>query len=308
MNKQKLTVAVASRSLSNNDDLIDRLKLKYEKVVINETGKTLEGDKLRDFLLSADKAIIGIENITDELLTQLPKLKVISKYGVGLNNIDLNALKKHKVMLGFKEGVNKQSVAELALLLFLISLRKIHLSLDKIKSGTWSQEKGKELYGKTVGIVGYGNIGKSLMKMLKPFDCQVLVYDNIQINDSNVRQVSFNELLSHSNIISIHLPLNNSTENMFNSNTLAKLKKDAILINTSRGGIVNEEDLYSFLKNNKNAFAALDVFRNEPAFKSNLLTLDNFYATSHLGSMTYEGVHAMGKNAIENLEKALKIK
>ena len=134
MKKNKLTVAVASRSLSNNDDLIDCLKSKYEQVIINETGKTLEGDKLRDFLLSADKAIIGIEKISDELLTQLPKLKVISKYGVGLNNIDLNALKKHKVMLGFKEGVNKQSVAELALLLFLISLRKIHLSLDKIKS------------------------------------------------------------------------------------------------------------------------------------------------------------------------------
>ena len=120
------TVAVASRSFSKNTTLIDALRAEYSNILLNETGKTLEGKDLITFLGSADKAIIGIEEISAELLEQLPKLKVISKYGVGINNLDTVALKSKGVKLGFTPGVNKQSVAELALTLTLLSLRKIH--------------------------------------------------------------------------------------------------------------------------------------------------------------------------------------
>ena len=120
------TVAVASRSFSKNVFLTEALQAQYSNIILNETGKTLEGNDLVDFLGSADKAIIGIEEISAELLEQLPKLKVISKYGVGINNLDTVALKSKGVKLGFTPGVNKQSVAELALTLTLLSLRKIH--------------------------------------------------------------------------------------------------------------------------------------------------------------------------------------
>ena len=119
------TVAVASRSFSKNDDLVKNLQSKYSSVIFNDFGKTLQGDELVDFLMPATKAIIGIEDLSESILKKLPKLKVISKYGVGLNNLDLELLRKRNIRLGFTPGVNKQSVAELALTLILIGLKKI---------------------------------------------------------------------------------------------------------------------------------------------------------------------------------------
>jgi len=171
------TVAVASRSFSKDTALIDALRAEYSNILLNETGKTLEGNDLVDFLGSADKAIIGIEEISAELLEQLPKLKVISKYGVGINNLDTVALKSKGVKLGFTPGVNKQSVAELALTLTLLSLRKIHQNHIEITEGIWSQEKGAELFGKTVGLLGFGNIGQKFASFLNPFNCKIIFFD-----------------------------------------------------------------------------------------------------------------------------------
>ena len=171
------TVAVASRSFAKNTALIDALKAQYSNILLNETGRTLEGRDLINFLGSADKAIIGIEDISAELLEHLPKLKVISKYGVGINNLDIDALKAKGVKLGFTPGVNKQSVAELALTLTLLSLRKIHRNHIEITEGIWSQEKGAELFGKTVALLGFGNIGQKFASFLQPFNCKIIFFD-----------------------------------------------------------------------------------------------------------------------------------
>ena len=171
------TVAVASRSFSKNQGLVSALKAKYSKVTFNQTGTTLQGKDLVNFLSSADKAIIGIEKISAEILDQLPRLKVISKYGVGTNNLDIDSLKSKGVNLGFTPGANKQSVAELALTLTLLSLRKIHRNHTEITEGIWSQEKGAELFGKTVGLLGFGNIGQKFASFLQPFNCKIIFFD-----------------------------------------------------------------------------------------------------------------------------------
>jgi len=318
----KDTVAVTSRSFSKNTFLVRKLRNLYSSIILNETGKTLEGEDLVNFLKPASKAIIGIEAMPNPILSELPKLKVISKYGVGLNNLDLELLKKYKIKLGFTPGVNKQSVAELALTLILIGLKKIQDNNIDILNGNWSQEKGSELFGKTIGLLGFGNIGQKLSSLLQPFNCNIIFFDervysdedinnismDLNLNPKSIRQLSLDLVLSESDILSIHLPLSKETINLIDAPKLAKLKSNVCIVNTARGGIVNETDLYNFLVENQTAFVGFDVYEEEPAFENPLLQLSNFFGTSHRSSLTTEGINAMGIAAINGLDDNINIK
>jgi phosphoglycerate dehydrogenase-like enzyme len=302
-------VAVTSRSFSTNQFLVKKLKESYPNVLLNLTGKTLKENELVKFLANADKAIVGIEIIDKDILDQLPKLKLISKYGVGLNNLDLDECKKRNIQIKFQPGSNKQSVAEFTLLLMLNSLRQVHNNKTEIIEGNWTQAKGQELKGKKIGIIGFGNIGSCLVSLLKPFGNKILFFDERKFSsaeidkfdDKNLKQASISEVLSTSDIVSIHIPLSSGTKNMINKNAFKQMRESIILINTSRGGIVDEVELYKFLKNNNLAFASFDVFEHEPAFKSPLLKLDNFFASSHRASLTEQGIESMGIAAINGL-------
>jgi len=310
------TVAVASRSFSNNNGLVKILKARYSNIILNATGATLEGQNLINFLSPANKAIIGIEIISAEVLQQLPKLKVISKYGVGINNLDIEALKSQDIKLGFTPGVNKQSVAELALTLTLLSLRKIHRNHAEITEGIWSQEKGSELFGKTVGLLGFGHIGQKFASFFAPFACKVIFFDekrfsnqelqslskDLGLKPEQIQQNQFEEVLRHADILSIHLPLAPETEDFISRAELSLLKSSISIINTARGGIVNEAALHDFLLNNPDAFAAFDVYAEEPVFDSPLFSLSNFFGTSHRASLTNEGIDSMGTAAIRGLD------
>jgi D-3-phosphoglycerate dehydrogenase len=311
-------VAITSRSFSANKYLVEELRARYANITLNNSGKTLVGSELLEFLDGQNKVIVGLENFDKNLIDQLPELKVISKFGVGLNNIDLESMKEHSISLGFQPGTNKQSVAELALMHIFIALRKVPSSKEDICNNIWSQNKGHELFGKTIGIIGFGNIGQRLAELLEPFKCKIVFYDGIEFSKeelvdkfpsrsedfiNNLQQSSLNEVLKEADIVSIHIPLLEETQNLISVDELACLKKDVRIINTSRGGIVDEKALEDFLNQNKNAFAAFDVFETEPAFNHPLLKLNNFYATSHLGSMTIEGVISMGIAAINGLDE-----
>ena len=315
------TVAVASRSFSKNDDLVKNLQSKYSSVIFNDFGKTLQGDELVDFLMPATKAIIGIEDLTEPILAKLTKLKVISKYGVGLNNLDLKLLKKRNIRLGFTSGVNKQSVAELALTLILIGLKKIQDNNIDIMNGHWSQEKGSELYGKNIGLLGFGNIGQKLASLLRPFDCKILFFDekkfsreeisdistNLNFEPNLINQMSLQQVLKESDILSIHLPLTASTENIISLDELNELRSNVCIVNTARGGIVNEKDLYIFLSKNPCSYAGFDVYKEEPAINNPLFKLRNFFGTSHRSSLTNEGILSMGMAAINGLDDNIDI-
>ena len=318
----KDTVAVTSRSFSKNTFLVSKLKNLYSSIILNETGKTLEGHELINFLKPASKAIIGIEAMPDSILSELPNLKVISKYGVGLNNLDLELLKNYKIKLGFTPGVNKQSVAELALTLILIGMKKIQNNNIDILNGNWSQEKGLELYGKTIGLLGFGNIGQKLTSLIQPFNCNIIFFDekdysakdinnismDLGLNPKSIHQLPLDLVLSKSDILSIHLPLSKETTNLIDAPKFAKLKSNVFIVNTARGGIVNEVDLYNFLVKNQAAFAGFDVYEEEPAFENPLLQLSNFFGTSHRSSLTTEGINAMGIAAINGLDDNINLK
>ena len=301
-------IAVTSRSFSKNEELVSCLRNKFKHVKLNAQGLSLKGKSLVEFLDGMDGAIIGIEPMTHQVLSKLPSLKLISKYGVGTNNLDMNAIKQNNIALSLSPGSNSQSVAEYALYLILISLRQNFNNLEEISRRVWSQKKGRDLYGKKIGIIGYGNIGKKLTSILKPFNVEIMVFDKVKIQlnktqQSYITQVPLNKLLKETDIISMHLPLLENTKDFLTNKDFALMKRDVVLVNTARGGIVNEGDLYQFLKNNSEAFGAFDVFKKEPIFNSKLFKLPNFFASSHRASLTNEGIFNMGMSAIDGLLK-----
>jgi D-3-phosphoglycerate dehydrogenase len=303
---EEIKVAVTSRSFSRNDILRKELLHQYKNVKFNDDGLRLQGDVLIDFLQGCHKAITALEVIDDDLLRRLPNLKVISKYGVGLDMIDMQAMKNHNVKLGWTGGVNRRSVSELVISFAIALLRHVPASHREVLSGTWRQHIGGHLSGRTVGIIGCGYVGKDLIKMLQPFDCPILVND-IQMYDDfykqyNIKVVEKEELLTNSDIVTLHVPLDDSTRNILSAEHLSLMKPDAILINIARGGLLDEDALKQMLMNGKLGGAALDVFSIEPPTDQELLELPNFLVTPHIGGSAYEAILAMGIAAIDGLD------
>jgi phosphoglycerate dehydrogenase-like enzyme len=300
-------VAVCSRSFSRNPALRAELQARYEHVTFNDSGKQFEGDALVDFLRGHDKAITALEKIDDKILEQLPELKAIGKYGVGLDMIDMAAMHRYGKRLGWTGGVNRRSVSELVISFAIALLRHVPAAQREVLSGTWRQHVGRYLTGRTVGIIGCGHIGKDLVSLLKVFSCPVLVNDIRDYPEfykaHDVIPVSLETLLTRSDIVTLHVPLDESTRGMLNADRLALLKVDAVLINAARGGLVDEQALKQMLRDNRLAAAAFDVFSVEPPQDRELLELPNFLVTPHIGGSAEEAVLAMGRAAIDGLDQ-----
>lgn len=299
-------IAVCSRSFSKNPVLRAELLERYSNVTFNDDGLKLNGDSLVEFLKGNDKAITALETIDESVLSQLPELKVISKYGVGLDMIDMDAMRRHGKFLGWTGGVNRRSVSELVISFAIALLRHVPAAHREVLSGTWRQHVGGYLSGRTVGIIGCGHIGKDLVPLLEAFGCGVLVNDIVEYPDfygqHNIESISIEELLSRSDIVTLHVPLDKSTSGMLNEQRLSLMKPTAILINAARGGLIDEVALKRMLKDKHLAGAALDVFVEEPPQDQELLELPNFLVTPHIGGSADEAILAMGRAAINGLD------
>ncbi len=300
-----MKVVVSAVAFSKNKELVQALLSHFPDAVINSEGKRYINDELVEYYKEADAIITGLEKIDDDLLSKLPKLKLIAKYGVGLDNIDLEACKKRNVAIGWTGGVNKHSVAEMALGFMLMLSRNLFLTANQLKAGTWNKSGGFSLASRTIGIIGIGHIGKELVQMLKPFNCRILVNDILDLNEyakeNIVELVTKDYLFQQSDIISVHTPLNDTTKDMINKETILQMKQSVFLINTARGGIINEEDLKWALDSNRIGGAALDVFNNEPLEDSGLMGYPNLIVTPHIAGNSYEAVIAMGMAAINHI-------
>jgi len=306
MDNDNICIAVTSRSFSKNRVLREELLSKYKNVTFNDLGIKFVESSLVEFLSGHEKAITALEKIDFHLLDQLPDLKVISKYGVGIDMIDKDAMQKHGVRLGWTGGVNRRSVSELVISFAISLLRYVPAAHREVLSGTWRQPIGGHLSGRTVGIIGCGFVGKDLVKLLQPFGCPILVNDIKDYVDFykkyNIKTVGKEELLAKSDIVTLHVPLEDSTKNMLSAKRLALMKPDAILINAARGGLLDENALKDMLINGKLRGAALDVFAMEPPDDCELLELPNFIVTPHIGGSSDEAILAMGKAAIAGLD------
>jgi len=300
-----MKVKVSTLAFSNNQYLVNALLAEFPDAIVNTARVRMKGDTLLDYFSDAEAAIVGLEPITAEFLDKLPALRIIAKYGVGLDNIDLEACKERNVTIGWTGGVNKRSVAEMALGFMLALSRNLYITSNQLKQLNWNKDGGTQLTGKTVGIIGLGHIGKELVKLLQPFNCRILVNDIVDIAEyadtHNLICVSKDVLYSEADIISIHTPFTSATANLVNADVFTKMKSTALLINTARGGIVNEDDLKNALEKNIIAGAAIDVYESEPPVNKELLSLSNLICTPHTGGNSYEAVVAMGMSAISHL-------
>ncbi|MFC2088232.1 phosphoglycerate dehydrogenase [Calditrichota bacterium] len=304
--KDNTPTAVASRSFSKHPVLRAELLEKYSNVRFNDEGLSLSGKALIDFAKGRQKIITALEKIDEEFLVASPELKVIAKYGVGHDMIDKQAMIKYGICLGWKGGVNKRSVSEMALSFMISLLHLIPQTNHEIRNGTWKNRKGKCLSNRIVGIIGCGNIGKDLTVLLQPFECKILVNDILDFPDFyskyGLEPVGLEELLKSADIVTLHVPLDSSTRNMMNRDRLKLLNSETILLNLARGGLVDEEALKQMLKNGGLAAAGFDVFTTEPPVDQELLNLPNFLSTPHIGGSSEEAILAMGRAAIEGLD------
>ena len=300
------SVAIASRSFSKHPILRSKVLESYPDAKFNDKGLSLSGNSLVEFLSGYEKAITALEVIDDSILSKLPNLKVIGKYGVGLDMIDLHAMKDRGVKLGWTGGVNKRSVSELVISFSVYLLHRVAFANAEVRNGEWYQVKGRQLSDCTFGIVGCGHVGKDLVKLLKPFGCNILAHDIIDFKEfyqeNNITSVGLDELLQKSDVVTLHLPKNDSTNNILNKDRLQMLKKDAILINLARGGLLDESALKKILSEKNIAGAALDVFSVEPPIDTDFAHLDNVLITPHIGGSTEEAILAMGLAAIDGLK------
>ncbi|MGB7401713.1 MAG: phosphoglycerate dehydrogenase [Arcobacter sp.] len=306
-----ITVGVTTVAFSKDKELIAALKdIGFKSVLINEPKRRFTENELIEFLSKCDIAIVGLDKITDEVLSKVPNLKAISKYGVGLDNIDIIACKKHNISLLHTPGINKRSVAEQALGCMIMLSRNLFVTANDLKNGNWNKNGGTQVSGKTVGIIGVGNIGKDLIQLLKPFNCRILVNDIINqeeyYKENDLLETTKEEILKEADIITIHTPLTSQLKNFINKNSLKTMKSSSIIINTARGGLINQDDLKWALKNNIITGAAIDAYEVEPPEDEEFIIIPNLIATPHIGGNAKEAVKAMGLSAINNILDYLK--
>lgn len=299
-------IAVTSRSFSRHSILRKELLERYSNVRFNDDGAVLKGNKLVEYARGCRKIITALETIDEKLLSAIPELEVISKYGVGIDMLDTNAMARNKVRLGWTGGVNKRSVSELVIALSIALLREVMQSNRELCDEVWKNRVGRCLTGRTVGIIGCGHIGKDLTRILRCFDCQVLACDILSFpefyDEYDVEAVELEDLLRRVDIVTLHVPLDDSTRNLLSAERLALMKPRALLINVARGGLVDEEALKNVLIEGRLGGAGFDVFSMEPPEDWDLIRLPNFIGTPHIGGSSEEAILAMGRAAIRGLD------
>ena len=301
-------VAVVSPSFARNATLRAELSARYPDVTFTETAEVVSGDALVALLRGHDSAIVGLERVDDEVLSKVPELRVISKYGVGLDGIDIGAMTRRGLRLAWTGGTNRRSVAELTVGFAIALLHRVPEADQALRKGHFRKWVGRQLTGRTFGIIGCGFVGQDLVKLLAPFACRVLAHDIRDYAEfyraHHVAPVPLDQLLQESDIVSLHVPLDDRTRGMIDAAALATMRPGTFLINAARGGLVDEQALAAALESGHLAGAACDVFTIEPDANPRLLALPTFLGTPHIGGSSQEAQLAMGRAAIDGLENA----
>ena len=289
----------------NNPALKTQLEAEVGEVVYNTTGRPLSDTDLMEVISEFDGFIAGLDTISRPVIEAATNLKVIARYGVGVDAVDLEAAQENGIIVTNTPGANSVSVAELTVGLMLSLARNIPLATQVTKSGEWPRLGGLSLEGKVIGLLGFGAIGQQVARRLSGFDCTILAYDPVieerQAADLNVELVPYEDVLRKADFLSLHCPLTDETKGMVNPEFLGQMKDGAYLINTSRGELVDENALYEAIDRDKLRGAALDVFTKQPPNPDNpLLSLEQVIPTPHMGAHTDGATNAMGWIALND--------
>jgi len=305
-------ILVTPTSYGKYDPELKRsLEEQVKHVIYNESGKPLSSEQVANLLPGIDGYIAGLDFIDANALASADKLKVIARYGVGIDRVDLQAAVSKGIVVTNTPGANSRSVAELTIGFMLSLARMIPLANDAVRRGEWPRLQGMSLNGKTIGIVGYGSVGQLVVSMLKPFLCKILVYDPFiekeTVQSHNAIYASLSAIQKEADIISLHLPLLPETTNLVDKAFMRGMKKGSSIINTSRGGIINEDELYDVLKEGHLHGAALDVYSDEPPqVQKPIFSIPQVIFTPHSGANTDDAANTMGALALEDCLRVLK--
>jgi D-3-phosphoglycerate dehydrogenase len=301
---KKLKVLVTPTSFGSQDPVLKSdIESAFGKVVYNTTGKPLSSLQLQELLPEMDGMIAGLDEIDAAAIQASKKLKVIARYGVGTNNVDLEAARARGIIVTNTPGANAAAVAELTIALILNLLRPIIPAAAGVKKGEWPRFKGYSLEGKTVGLLGLGAIGKQVARRLAGFGCAILAYDLYPDEkfaaEYGLELALLDKILPAADVISLHLPGTPETKKIVNAAFLTRMKMGSWLVNTARGDLIDEEALIRALENNHLRGAALDVYPQEPPDgDSPLLKMDQVITTPHMGAHADSATNSMGWMAL----------
>jgi D-3-phosphoglycerate dehydrogenase len=277
---------------------LDRLHAEVD-VRFPDLDRPLDEDEMVELVRDCAGLIVGLDPVTPRVLEAGP-LRVVVKYGSGMDNIDVEAARSRGVQVSSTPGTNARSVAELAIALLLTLARNVALHDRGVRAGSWRRLTGVELAGKQLGIVGYGAIGREVARIARGLDMNVVAHDPL-VEGADVDLVPLDELYAASDAVSLHLPLTDETRGLVGDRELAAMKSTAFLINTARGGLVDEAALADALRSGRLAGAALDGFEMEPLGDSPLRQLDNVVLSPHAGASTYDAVLRTAAQAVDQL-------
>ena len=287
-------------------DLLESNGIEY---VINPLNKKLTEDELMELIPSFDIIIAGTEQISDKVMEKAGSLRMISRVGIGLDSVDLLAAEKRDIQVSYTPDAPAPAVAELTIGMMLTLLRSVHVSSSQMHLGKWHRFFGRRLSEITIGIIGVGRIGRGVLEHLQGFGNPKILVNDISIEDDiikkfNVECSSKEKIYKQSDIVTLHLPLTGKTKDMIKKDHLLSMKADAIIINTSRGGIINESDLYEVMQSGHLSGAAIDVFDNEP-YSGDLKNIERCLLTAHMGSMSVDCRAQMEIKATEEVVRFL---
>ena len=302
------TIAITNTTFGKFDK--KPLQMLYDqgfRVRLNPYGRKLQEEELIALTRDAIGAIAGTENWSTRVIEAVSNLRVISRCGVGIDNVNLEMAEKRGIKVYNTPDAPTQAVAELTVGLILALLRRVLFMDRNIRKGLWDKQMGNLLFGKKIGIIGFGRIGRRVAELLKAIGAEVSFFDPAvpEKEQGIFAKMEFNNLLKKSDIVSLHLSYSQENHKLIGKQELSLMQQGAFLINCSRGGIVDEEALYSALKEARLAGAAVDVFEQEP-YRGPLRELDNVILTPHIGSYAREARIEMEMQAVENLLSGLK--
>ena len=275
-------------------------------IEVNPHGRRLSEDEVAELVATDVIAILaGLEPLTDRVLSNAKSLRVIARCGTGLDSVDLQAASRLGIDVFNTPDAPTQAVAELTIAHMLNSLRHISTTDSNMRSGKWTPTMGSLLATKTVGLIGVGRIGSAVAKLAQAFGARVIGFDPVVNSHNSVELLSLDEVLNQSDIVSLHVPINDQTHHIMNASAISRMKPGSIVVNVSRGGLIDESALHDALKSQHLSGAALDCFEDEP-YSGPLLQIPGVHVTAHMGSYARETRDLMEVEASTNLVNGLR--
>jgi D-3-phosphoglycerate dehydrogenase len=304
-----MKILITPTSFKNDSPALAGLKPLAEELIFNNLNRPLKEDELIRMLEGCRGCIAGLDYFTAEVIKNAPDLKVISRYGAGVDRVDLAAAKAGGITVCNTPGANAQAVADMTVALMLCTARRIPVLDRKTREGLWTRSSGIELYGKNLGILGLGAVGKAVARRGMGFSMKILAYDPYidreYAKSQGIIAAGFEEVLQEADFLCLHLPLSDETRHIISEKTMALMKPGAVIVNTARGGLIDEDAACQFLKTGHLGGLGLDVYENEPPGNSPLFALENVVVTPHTAAHTAEATAAMAALSVQNLVDVL---